>query len=63
MQIDLENRSNRLAVALGICENEKLKDLIYILEHHFPEASIFWDDVDRNVSFLGDNFEIVIREF
>ena len=53
----------RLEAALKCVRNPVVRLKIRrIFEKEIPNASIFWDEDDRQVEFIANDWEIIIRE-
>ena len=53
----------RLESALACIHNARVRlQIRRIWEEHIPNASIFWDKHERQVEFISNDWEIIIRE-
>lgn len=53
----------RLETALNCIGNARVRlQIRRIFENEIPNASVFWDEKERQVEFVANDWEIVIRE-
>jgi len=53
----------RLETALGCIRNARVRlQIRCIFESEIPTASVFWDENERQVELIANDWEIIIRE-
>lgn len=52
----------RLSLALAILSSEEAKQMVETVAHHMKGASIFWDESERQVEIVGNEFEVIVRQ-
>lgn len=53
----------RLETALGCIRNARVRlQIRRIFEAEIPKASVFWDEQERQVELIANDWEIIIRE-
>lgn len=56
-------RTQRLETALNCIKNARVRlQIRRIYENEIPNASVFWDVDERQVEFIANDWEIIIRE-
>jgi len=53
----------RLETALDCIRNARVRlQVRRIFENEIPNASVFWDETERQVELIANDWEIIIRE-